>query len=175
MARELFYVNTLSEVVDKRLKCDSFQEAINRQEMRGMGELNFIQVRTLALSIPPFSTQKRGGRACLAAFPGEQGESGHFLLSQVKEGKAAHSPRAPAQCFLTIAHGFAEHKPTKSRESQKIKMRQCLDSYSYLLRHRRRLSVHLLGLKQRFSWGKNCWKGTFGNARVFGCLNSGLG
>lgn len=161
-------MNALSEAVNKRLKCDSFQEAINRQEMRGMGELDFIQFRTLALFTPPFSTQKRGGRACLASFPGDQGESGHLpLFSRVKEGKAAHSPRVPAQSFLTIARGFAEHKPTKSRESQKIKMRRCLYSYSYLLRHCRRLSVHLLGLKQRFSWGKNCWKGTSGNARVY--------
>lgn len=68
-----------------------------------MGALNFIQVRTLALSIPPFSTQERGGRACLAAFPGEQGESGHFLLSQVR-GKSSALTAGPSTVL-------SDHRP----------------------------------------------------------------
>lgn len=86
-----------------------------------------------------FQHRNEEGELVLPRFQGSK-EKAATSSSPKSEGKAAHSPRAPAQSFLTIAHGFAERKPTKSRESQKIEMRRCLDSDSYLLRHRRRLS-----------------------------------
>lgn len=89
---------------------------------------------------------------------------------------AAHSPRVPSQSFLTTTQAFAEHKPPRSRQSQNSKRRQRLESYSYSLRHRHCLSVHLRGLKKGFSCRKHLLKGGLWKCPgVFDCLSSGLG
>lgn len=110
--------------------CDSFHEAINRQAKRGMGDRNFIQCQAPALFIPLFKKENpREGWSC----PGSRGAGSRWPTtssSPESKGKAPQAAPRPSQSFLTIAHTFAEHKPNKSRESQKIQMGRCLESHS---------------------------------------------
>lgn len=152
-------------------QCDSFQEAINRQEMRGWENWISFSFSLCCIHTSFLKTEaKRWSLSCWAS-SGVGREATHLLLfSQRQRGKSNSTHLGgPPQSFPTPANSFAEQKPHKSRQSEKIKLRWDLTfgklwrkTSSHIqkkLQYHFRLSVLFLSLGQWFSLEKNLPQG----------------